>query len=88
MERKVANLEVLEGLHRWFEGLCKYGSEAWADRMYAEGQIFACREALGNFEYRYKAISRGFEMKSEESFVDGYEAFQRDYKCDHVRYKV
>jgi hypothetical protein len=86
---KNVTLETLEGLHRWFEGLCTYiDRDAWMDRMYAEGQIYACREALGNFDYMYKDFSRGLEMKEDEFFMKGYTAFHEQYRCEHVRYKV
>jgi len=88
MLKKIATLEILEGLHKWFEGLCEYGSEAWQDRMYAEGQIFACREVLDDFEYKYKEVSRGFEMKDDPAFMLGYKAFQRDYQCSRLKYNL
>jgi hypothetical protein len=76
-------------LHRWFEGLCTYEDrDAWMDRMYAEGQLYACREALGNFDYRYKNVTRGFEIKEDEFFAKGYSAFRSEYKCEHVKYNV
>jgi hypothetical protein len=89
MSKKNATIETLEGLHRWFEGLCKYtDGEAWKDRMYAEGQIFACREAISNYDYMYKDISRGFEKKNDEYFQRGYKDFHRDYNCAHVKYGI
>lgn len=80
----------LEALHRWFEGLTKYNdSDAPNDRLYAEGQIYACREALADFETKFGSMSRGFQARSELSWwMKGYKAFREEYDTRHVEYNI
>ena len=80
MSKKIATKESLKSLHGWFQHLCKYDSSAWADRTYAEGQIYACREMLNDFETKYENVSRGFAyMPESEPFMSGYNSFKKEY---------
>ena len=78
--KKVATQDSLKSLHGWFMHLCKYDSSAWADRLYAEGQIYACRELINDFQTKYGSMSRGFMFMPEyEPFMSGYNAFKKTY---------
>lgn len=81
VQQKQIDSNSLMHLHGWFKGLCRYDDDlAHADRFYAEGQIYACREMLGDFETRYQDIGRGFQFLSDNQwFMRGYEAFKKDY---------
>ena len=74
-------IETLRLLHSWFYDLCKYTDEdVWKDRMYAEGQIYACREILNDFTTKIKTMSRGFDfIPDNEWFMRGYNAFKAKY---------
>jgi hypothetical protein len=76
-KKEIVSDEVLKNLHGWFYGLCKYDdSDMWKDRMYAEGQIFACREMLNDFTTKFQTMSRGYKFFPEnEWFMKGYNAF-------------
>lgn len=82
IQQKQINSDSLMHLHGWFKGLCRYSDDqAPFDRFYAEGQIYACREMLGDFETRYHDISRGFRfLPDNKYFMNGYNAFKKDYK--------
>ena len=85
LEKRIVDSKTLEGLHGWFKHLCTYGNSdgEWMDRMYAEGQIFACREILNDFTTKFGEVSRGFEYKTEKYFLNGYTAFQREHIMGH-----
>jgi hypothetical protein len=84
IKNPIATLSTLERLHNWFYSLCKYeDSEAWMDRMYAEGSIYACREILNDFETRFREMSRGFKFQPDnEWFMKGYNNFKEKYCND------
>jgi hypothetical protein len=88
MQKKKITETSLASLYSWFEQLCKYNDdEGPRDRLYAEGMIYACREAVGDFEYRYKQMSRGTVMLNNEWFLKGYQLFKEEYDTENVEFK-
>ena len=81
MDTKQVTTEVLISLHDWFYHLCDSTDvDSWMDRMYVEGQIYACRELLNDFTTKIKTMSRGFDFKPDnEFFMNGYNSFKEKY---------
>jgi hypothetical protein len=89
MSLKPVTPKTLESLHNWFKHLTTYDdNESALDRLYAEGQIFACREALNDFDTVFLDIQRGFKPNTDIWFLKGYNAFRKEYNTIHVEYNI